>query len=51
MENTETQTWLDFSIACEYINKETYDPLFQISSEVGRLLGHMIENPEKYGGK
>ena len=51
MENTETQTWLDFSIACEYINQETYDPLFQISSEVGRLLGHMIENPEKYGGK
>lgn len=50
MENTETQVWLDFSIACEYINQEVYDELIQISSEVGRLIGHMLDNPEKYGG-
>ncbi len=50
MENTETQLWLDFSIACEYINQEVYDELFHISSEVGRLIGHMLDNPEKYGG-
>jgi len=51
MENTETQVWLDFSIACEYIDQQLYDELFQASSEVGRLIGHMLENPEKYGGR
>ena len=25
MENTETQVWLDFSLACEYITKEIYE--------------------------
>lgn len=48
MENSETLTWLDFALACSYINQETYEDLKLKNEEVGRLLGHMIANPEKY---
>jgi len=48
MENTETQVSLDFAMECNYITKETYSSLIEKSEEVGRLLNHMIENPEKY---
>ncbi len=48
MENSETQVWLDFSLACEYISEEVYNDLTNESREVGRLLNHMSEHPEKY---
>lgn len=48
-ENAETQVWLHFAIACNYITKEIFDDLNAKSFEIGRLLNHMIENPEKYG--
>ena len=48
MENTETQVWLDFSLACEYIQKETFEDFNKRAKEIGRLLNHMIQNPEKY---
>ncbi|GAI98053.1 unnamed protein product [marine sediment metagenome] len=48
MENTETQVWLDFALACEYIPKEIIDDFNKRSEEIGRLLNHMIQNPEKY---
>jgi four helix bundle protein len=48
MENSETQVWLDFALACEYINKEKYQLLFAQSEEIGKLLNHMINFPEKY---
>jgi four helix bundle protein len=48
MENSETQTWIDFTLNCDYCSKEDYDRLFKQSEEVGRLLNHMLENPEKY---
>lgn len=48
MENSETQVWLDFSFECRYINNELYNDLLIKSEEVGKLLNHMIENPEKY---
>lgn len=51
MENSETQVWLDFALACEYIGKEQYDEYLKRSEEIGRMIGHMIENPEKYKGK
>ena len=51
MENTETQIWLDFTLACEYINTETHSSLISLSDEVGKLLNHMINNPEKYLNK
>lgn len=49
MENTETQAWLDFSLACKYITQEKYNDLINKSEEVGRLLQDMIANPGKYG--
>ncbi len=49
MENSETQVWLDFSYAFEYITKEEHAGFQQRSEEVGRMLNHIIENPESYG--
>ena len=48
MENSETQVWLDFSLSCEYIDKMTFDDKTEKSLEIGRMLNHMINNPEKY---
>ncbi|TND08761.1 MAG: Ribosomal protein S23 [Bacteroidetes bacterium] len=48
MENSEIQVWLDFAYACEYISQKQYHDLMRKSEETGRLLNHMIENPEKY---
>ena len=51
MENSETQVWLDYALACEYIGKDKFDELFSKSEEVGKLLNHMITFPEKYSNK
>ncbi|MEO5648897.1 MAG: four helix bundle protein [Ginsengibacter sp.] len=48
MENAETQTWLEFALACKYITQSEYDEPLNLSEETGRLLSHMINNPEKY---
>jgi len=48
MENSETQVWLDFSLSCKYISKDVYKEYLERSEEIGRMLNHMIENPEKY---
>lgn len=49
MENSETQGWLEFALACNYINNETYQKLYDLSNEVGRLAQYMIDNPGKFG--
>ena len=48
MENSETSGWLDFALACLYISKEQHSRLTRENEEVGKLLNHMINNPEKY---
>lgn len=48
MENSETQTWLEFALKCKYFQEDTYNELLKTSEEVGRLLSHMINYPEKY---
>ncbi len=48
MENSETQVWLDFSLSCKYINEDVYKEYLERSEEIGKMLNHMIENPEKY---
>jgi four helix bundle protein len=50
-ENTETQISLDFAVNCKYISQEEYKELLEKYEEVGRLLNHMIKNPEKYSPK
>jgi four helix bundle protein len=51
MENTETQVSLDFADTCQYISREEYQELLNNSEEVGRMLNHMVENPETYRPK
>ena len=48
MENSESQVSLDFALSCTYISEEEYQDLLVKSEEVGRMLNHMVENPEKY---
>ena len=47
-ECAETQVWLDFSLDCQYISNDNKDRLFKDYEEVGRMLGSMIDNPEKF---
>ena len=47
MENSETQVWLEFSLAFNYISLEEIQNLIQQSEEVGRLLNHVIENRKR----
>ncbi len=51
MENTETQVWLNFALACEYIEEGTFIELDQEVAEIGRLLNFMIDNPDKFGSR
>lgn len=48
MESSETFGWLHFAVACCYIRQESNKNLKEKNEEVGRLLGHMIANPDKY---
>jgi len=50
-ENSETQTWLEFALNCQYISQNLFDKLIQESDEVGKLINFMIQNPEKFGSK
>ena len=48
-ENSETQTWLEFALACKYISNESYNELLSESIEIGKILNYMLLNPEKFG--
>ena len=47
-ECSETLVWLDFSRDCEYISLNKYHELCKQYSEVGRMVGSMINNPQKF---
>jgi four helix bundle protein len=47
-ENAETDVWLDFAFACKYLSEAEFAELKNDYSEVGRLLGDIIKNPDKY---
>jgi four helix bundle protein len=47
-ENTETEIWLKFALDSGYITEIIFSDLTAHCNEVGRMLGHMINNPEKY---
>ncbi|PHI18636.1 diversity-generating retroelement protein bAvd family protein [Lewinellaceae bacterium SD302] len=44
----ETQTWLDFALAFEYIDQGQHQDLQSLSDEVRKLLHYMENNPEHY---
>ena len=47
-ENTETEIWIKFSFDCKYINEQKYNDFTEKCAEVGRMLGFMIQNPDKF---
>ena len=51
MENSETGVWIDFALNCEYITTEIHQNLTTKGLEVGRMLNHMTQHPEKYALK
>lgn len=48
MEATETQIWMDYALECNYILKDEYANVIEKLSEIGRMLYHMLNFPEKY---
>jgi four helix bundle protein len=47
-EATETQVWLDFAHGCGYISQEFQQRLVAGYEESGKMIGSMMENPEKF---
>ena len=47
-EQAETQHWINTAYECKYISTEKCDGLVELCMEVGRILGSMISNPEKF---
>ena len=47
-EAAETQTWLDFSIACKYIDEETYRQLDSKYEEILAMLNSMERKADKF---
>lgn len=47
-ENSETDTSLDFAYSCGYINEEKHHELSQLNTEVGKMIGSMINNPHGF---
>ena len=47
-EAAETQVWLDFALACEYMNEEAYQDLFNQYDKVLGKLVNMSLQPEKW---
>lgn len=47
-ENAETLAWLDFAMACGYLEDNKKEELEMKSVEIGKLLNFMMNNPEKF---
>ena len=47
-ENSETETSLDYALACSYITKDKHTEMTSLSHEIGRMLNAMIAHPEKF---
>lgn len=47
-EASETLVWLDFALDCKYIDNQTHKSLIDEYVEIGKMLGSMANNPEKF---
>ena len=47
-ENSETDSALDFAHDCGYIDQDTHKELTRLTGEIGRMLGSMIQRPDKF---
>ena len=47
-EAAETQTWLEFSVACNYMRKDVYEKLFNEYEEIFAMLHVMSEKADSF---
>ena len=47
-EAAETQTWIEFSVKCNYVDKEPGRQIFKEYDEIISMLVAMIANPQKW---
>ncbi len=47
-ENCETEVWLNFAKDCKYLTPDEHRDLSDTNTEIGRLLGYMINNHHKF---
>ncbi len=47
-EGAETQVWLDYALACEYLDKDTHDSLTDKYDHILSMLVNMANNPDKW---
>lgn len=47
-ENGETDTWLDFARDCGYLTDKQHADLKATCTEIGKMLGAMIKNPNGF---
>jgi four helix bundle protein len=49
-ELTETQVWLDFAKDCGYLSETSHKHLIGEYEKLGKMIGTMLANPEKFTG-
>ena len=47
-ENSETETSLDFALACGFLTADQHAELTALSTEIGKMLGSMINHPKPF---
>ena len=47
-ELAETQVWLEFAVACNYLSEAEFNSLNTLANEIGSLLHYMVENPKNF---
>ena len=47
-EAAETQVWIEYALACDYLDKSNYDALIDKYDHIISMLVNMIRNPEKW---
>lgn len=47
-EQNETRHWLKSALLCNYMDEQKYESLKQDCLTIGRKLGNMMKNPEKW---
>lgn len=50
-EQAGTRHWLDTSLTCGYVTEREHEILLSKCTEIGRMLGKMMSEPEKWCGK
>ena len=47
-EAAETQVWLQFAVACEYLNRDSAKQLYSEYDDVVSMIVHMINHPDDW---